>query len=156
MSVDAHVGEVVPQAVVATPLEDQEAPDNTVYLIVGERSFPCRRTGVSWHMMQFGHAQRKAQRIRSPHADVPDSTDPNKKVPCVCDQCKKAQAERTEAGMDMMDAMRALILKILKPEHKQDFIDYMDEADVEPNELESAIGDTIGRLGNQDSNAGKA
>lgn len=123
-------------------------PDNTVYLIVGGRSFPCRRTGVSWHMMQFGHAQRKAQRIRAPHPEVDGK-------PHDCAQCKQAQTTRTEAGMDMMDAMRALILKILKPDVKQDFEDFMDEADIEPNELEEAVGDAIGRLGGQDSNTGK-
>jgi hypothetical protein len=31
-----------------------------------------------------------------------------------------------------------------------------EEADLKPNELEEAIGDVIGRLGNQDDNTGKA
>lgn len=133
-----------------------QVEDKTVYLILGERSFPCRRVGVSWHMMQFGHAQRKAQRIRTPHADVADPNDVSKKIPCACGQCKKAQSERTDAGMEMMNAMRALILKILKPEVKEDFVDFMDEAELEPNELEEAIGNVIGRLGGQDPDKGKA
>jgi hypothetical protein len=84
-----------------------EKPDTTVYLILGERSFPCRRTSVTWHMMQFGHAQRTAQRIRAPHPDVVDPEDTNKRIPHDCPQCKKAQSDRTNAGMEMMNAMRA-------------------------------------------------
>lgn len=150
MSVDAqypHIPDISPNSVTPVP---QVVDDKTVYLTVGNRSFPCRRVGVSWHMMQFGHAQRRAQRIRAPHPDEGGK-------PHDCDLCKKAQSDRTAAGMDMMDAMRALILKILRPEVRQDFEDFMDnEADVEPNELEEAIGNTIGLLGGQDSNAGKA
>lgn len=135
---------------------DVELAPNGIYLEVGKERFECRKTSVSWHMMQFGHAQREASRIKPPHKDGEcpfDGALADRPENYKCHACKTANEQRSQAGMDLMAAMRSLILKVIKPHERERFIYFMDEeADLDEGELEEAIGSVLSRLGNQDAN----
>lgn len=123
----------------------------SIYLEVDKEKFECRKTSVSWHMMQFGHAQREASRIKPPHkeGECPKVEGEEDKK---CAACLTAIEQRNQAGVDLMAAMRSLILKVIKPDERERFIHYMDEdADLDEGELESAIGDVLAQLGGQDT-----
>lgn len=132
---------------------ENEKPSNGLFLSVGEELFACRKISVSWHMMQFGHAQREASRIKPPHKDGECPGPYVNEEKEQCKYCAEASDQRSQAGMDLMAAMRSLILKVLKPEERDRFIRYMDdEAELKEGELEEAIGDVLSQLGGQDKN----
>lgn len=114
-----------------------------VYLTLGGESFRCRNTSVSWHMMEFGAAQQKAARANPVHKDNDEGK------PCKCPACEEASKARAEAGMDMMAAMRKLILAVIVKSERDRFLKFMDEAELDNGELEEAIGNVIAELGKQ-------
>lgn len=127
-----------------------ETHEKGLSLNIGDESFRCRRISVSWDMMTFGAAQQRAARAKPIHKDNPDGTPHN------CAPCKDAAEERNAAGMEMMAAMRALVLKIIVDSDRNRFLNFMDTAVLENDEFERAIGEVIGKLGNQDSKGPKA
>ncbi len=137
-----------PEATV--PVEGELEPSaKGLHLNVGGQSFRVRNTSVSWHMMTFGAAQQKVARNKPIHKDNEEGK------PCRCPHCEAATQARNEAGVDMMAAMRNLILSIIVPSDRARFLDFMDTAELNPNELEEAVGEVIGKLGSQDNNGPK-
>ncbi len=135
----------------STALEGQiEKAATGVYLYLGNESFRCRKSSVSWHMMTFGAAQQRVARNKPIHKDNEDGT------PHDCPSCKEAAQERSEAGMEMMAAMRQLILSIVVPSDRNRFLKFMDTAELDENELEKEVGKVIAELGKQDDSGPKA
>lgn len=119
--------------------------DKGIYLVINGEHFKCRKVSVSWQMMNFAAAQKKARSIHVPeHLPEDDS------------RRKDAEERRNAAGLDAMVAMQQITLKLLKPEERERFDTFMAENDVEPGVLEEAIGDVIAAIGAQDDDKGKA
>lgn len=118
-----------------------------VYLIIADEKFECRRVSVTWQMMQFAEAQRKA------NTNIPRLPEDHPKV-------IEAHRIRNEAGMEMMSTMLKTIRVLLKPYERTRFEEFMDtlsqsEEGIEPGALESAIGEVIAAVGGQ-AGKGKA
>ncbi len=114
--------------------------DSGLYLRIRDEKFECRRVSISWQMMQFARAQRAAQ------VDIPRNLDRNS------ERYKELSEKRNNAGMRLMSLMLDSIMVLLKPHERERFEEYMDKISsdgLEPNELESAIGDVIGQVGGE-------
>lgn len=122
--------------------------DDGVYLILGTQMFGCRSVSVSWQMMKFAVAQRNA------NAPIPHPKDfENKKHLELCKSCADISKRRNDAGMSLMTTMHDTVLILLQPEERERFEEFMITAELEPEELENAIGNVIAAVG---SGKGKA
>lgn len=112
---------------------------------VAGRSFPIRRVGVTWQLMQFAKAQRAAQ------APVPE-LDPDMPLN-IQEDIQAKRAKREEAGQQLLLVMYSTINKLLRPEVRDDFAEFLDDPDtvLEPDELETAIGNAIASVADPDS-----
>lgn len=112
---------------------------------VAGRAFPIRRVGVTWQLMQFAKAQREAQK------PVPE-LDPDMPLNVQEDTLAK-RAAREAAGQDLLLVMFTTINKLLRPEVREDFAKFLDDpdTDLEPDELETAIGNAIASVADPDS-----
>lgn len=129
---------------------DDEVDDN-IYLKLGAEQFACRTVGLTWEMMKFAKAQRVAQ-LKAPHPAVDGEGEPH-----TCKACKAVEDKKNAAGTDAMIGLHSMITKVLKPEERDRFNDFMDDAELEPNELESALGEVVSELGKErDTDEGKA
>jgi hypothetical protein len=107
-------------------------------LKVGGREFPLRRVGLTWQLMKFAKAQRAAQK------PVPE-LDPDMPLN-VQEDIKEQQAKRAEAGNDLLLTMHDTLLRMVHPDHRDQLVEFLDEAELEPNELEEAIGNAIAEV----------
>lgn len=127
-----------------------EVVDNTVYLELQGEKFACRKVGLTWEMMKFAKAQRVAQ-LKAPHP----AKDPEG-LAHSCKACDDIRSKQQEAGTDAMIGLHSMIIKVLKPTERDRFNMFMDDAELEQNELESAIGDVIATFGGEaDGTEGK-
>lgn len=110
----------------------------SVYLTVGGQKFLCRRVSVTWQLMQFAKAQQAA------NITVP------RNLPEDHPKRKELEEKRNAAGMKLLSTMYDTIMKLLDPRERDSFEDFMSTADLEPDELEKAIGDVISAIGNDD------
>lgn len=111
-------------------------------LVIRDETFECRRVDVSYQMMKFAVAQRKAQ-VTIPK-NMPDG--PKK---------KEMEAKRNAAGMSLMDTMLSTVMALLKPHERDRFDEYMNdlamsENPLKPGEFQEAIGEVIAAAGGQE------
>lgn len=109
-------------------------------LKVGGREFPLRRVGLTWQLMKFAKAQRAAQ------APVPEF-DPDMPLN-VQEEIRQQLAKRNEAGNDLLLTMYDTLLRMVHPDSRSQLTEFLDEAELEPNELEEAIGNAIAEVAN--------
>lgn len=121
-----------------------QVADDTVYLTLGGHDFACRRVSISWQMMKFAVAQRDA------NAPIPHPKDYELETHrSACKSCSDIHKRRNDAGMTLMATMHDAVKILLRPDERDRFEDYMSTAELEPEELENAIGDAIARIGSQ-------
>lgn len=108
---------------------------DAIYLTIGKEMFECRRVAITWQMMKFAVIQRQA-RIKVP--EYLDETDPKRVA---------VEERRNAAGMELLAIMHDTIMLLIRPEERDRFEEFMMSAELLPNELESAIGNTIAQLG---------
>lgn len=116
-------------------------------LVIRDEEFECRRVDVSYQMMKFAVAQRKAQVVIP--KGMPDG--PRK---------KELEAKRNAAGMSLMDTMLSTVMILLKPHERERFDTFMEEIGMSdkpllPGEFQEAIGEVIAAAGGQEGQ-GKA
>lgn len=111
--------------------------ESGIYLVLGKERFAAKRVSVSWQMMQFAVQQKKSKVFIPTHlpADHPER--------------KAAEEKRNDAGMELMVIMHDIVMKLLRPFERERFIEFMATAELDPGELESAIGDLIGAMGGE-------
>ncbi len=132
----------------AEPLSgDIDGEHDGLCLIVRGEAFECRRVDVSYQMMKFAVAQRKAQ-VNIPK-NMPDG--PRKEA---------LKEQRNQAGLSLMDTMLSTVMILLKPHERERFDTYMEELGMSekplnPGEFQEAIGEVIAAAGGQDGR-GKA
>lgn len=128
---------------------DRREDDNSIYLTLDGHDFECRRVSVTWQMMRFAIATRDAN-APIPH---PKEFDDPKHLER-CKSCADIAKRRNDAGMGMMATMHDTVMKLLKPHERDRFELFMRDAEVEPDELEHAIGDVIARIGSEGKDKG--
>ncbi len=110
-------------------------------LYIRDEVFACRRVDVSYQMMMFAQAQRKAQ-VPIPK-NMPDG--PAKEA---------LKDKRNQAGMSLMDTMLSTVQALLKPAERDRFHQFMmdislTENPLKPGEFQEAIGEVISAAGGQ-------
>lgn len=116
-------------------------------LYIRDEVFECRRVDVSYQMMKFAVAQRKAQvAIPKNMPDGPRKTD--------------MEAKRNAAGMSLMDTMLSTVMILLKPHERERFDAFMEELGMSekpllPGEFQEAIGEVISSAGGQEGKDSK-
>lgn len=126
---------------------DIDGAHDGLNLYIREEVFECRRIDVSYQMMKFAVAQRKAQVVIP--KNMPDG--PRK---------TELLEQRNAAGMSLMDTMLSTVMALLKPHERVRFDTYMEELalsdkPLNPGEFQEAIGDVIAAAGGQEGK-GKA
>lgn len=141
----ASVEELEAQLAAAKAVEGDVVDGNGgVYLTIRDEQFECRRVNVSWYIMKFARAQRKAQ-INIPK-NMPQGP-----------MRTELEEKRNSAGIELMAIMLDTVNCLLKPHERDRFENYMDtisETGLEPGELENAIGNVIAAVGGNEE--GKA
>lgn len=122
---------------------------DTVYLELNDKKFECRRVSVSWQMMKFAVAQREAA-TPIPHPKEFELATHRE----ICKSCADVSSKRNNAGMTLMATMHDTILRLLRPSERERFEEYMIDAELEPEELENAIGEVIAAIGSQGKDKG--
>lgn len=112
-------------------------------LNIREASFECRRVDVSYQMMKFAVAQKKASVV------IPKGLDKESQ------RYKDLTEQRNEAGMLLMATMLETVTILLKPHERQRFDTYMSEVSMgdnplNPGEFQDAIGEVIAAAGGQE------
>ncbi len=111
-----------------------------IYLTVRDEAFEIRRVSISYPMMKFAQARRKAEVHIPKH--LPED-DPRR---------KKAEATRNAAGMEIMALLLDATQILLKPNERDRFDSYMMELSMtdeglKPGELEEAISQAMAAVG---------
>lgn len=111
-------------------------------LNVRDESFECRHVDVSYQMMKFAVAQRKANVV------IPTGLDKESQ------RYRDLSEQRNEAGMMLMATMLETVNILLKPHERQRFDTYMSEVSMsdsplKPGEFQDAIGEVIAAAGGQ-------
>lgn len=137
-------------------IEEREAPvegnvvdgQGGIFLTIRDEEFEIRRVSITYPMMKFAQARRKAE-IRVPEHLPKD--DPRR---------VKAEEKRNEAGMEIMALLLDATNILLKPSERDRFDQFMTELSMsdeglKPGELETAISDAMATVGGADEQ-GKA
>lgn len=111
-------------------------------LVIRDEEFECRRVDVSYQMMKFAVAQRKAQ------VPIPKNMPKGPKR-------EELEAKRNAAGMSLMDTMLSTVMILLKPHERERFDAFMEEIGMSekpllPGEFQEAIGEVISAAGGQE------
>ncbi len=114
-----------------------------IFLLVRDEAFEIRRVSISYPMMKFAQARRKAE-VRIP-----------KHLPEEHPQRKKAEETRNNAGMEIMALLLDATQILLKPHERERFDQYMMELSMtdeglKPGELEESISAAMAAVGEVD------
>lgn len=129
--------------------EEILAPDSIdgahdgLMLLIRDEAFECRRVDVSYQMMKFAVAQKKAGVV------IPKGLDKDSQ------RYKDLMEQRNEAGMSLMATMLETVTILLKPAERGRFDNYMAEVSMsdnplKPGEFQDAIGEVIAAVGGQE------
>lgn len=139
-------------------LENEKTPDTVegtvvdgeggLFITIRDESFEIRRVSVSYPMMKFAQARRKAD-VHIPESFHKD--DPRR---------KRMEEKRNEAGMEIMALLLDAMQILLKPKERERFDQYLTELSMsdeglKPGELEDAIGEAMSLVG-ETTDKGKA
>lgn len=132
-----------------TPIEGTVVDgEGGLFVTVRDESFEIRRVSVSYPMMKFAQARRKAE-VHIPAGWAKD--DPRR---------KKLEEKRNEAGMEIMALLLDAMQILLKPKERDRFDSYLTELSMsdeglKPGELEEVIGHAMSLVGDAEDK-GKA
>lgn len=116
-------------------------------LNIRDEAFECRHVDVSYQMMKFAVAQRKAQVVIP--KGMPEG--PRK---------TELETKRNAAGMTLMDIMLSTVMILLKPHERERFDTFMEDLGMsdnplKPGEFQDAIGEVIAAAGGQEGKESK-
>lgn len=127
---------------------DIDGENDGLFLNIRDELFECRRIDVSYQMMKFAVAQRKA------NVNIP------KNMPQGAAR-KALEEKRNQAGMSLMDTMLTTVLALLKPHERDRFDEFMNDLalsdnPLDPGEFQQQIGEVIAAAGGQKGKGRKA
>lgn len=100
-------------------------------LEIGGQKFNTKPISPTWHLMKYAKAQQRGWQASKDYETAKKAGD------------QKAQDEAEtimeEASNQLLVIQHNLIMRIIKADERKRFEDFMDEADLEPNELEEAL-----------------
>lgn len=119
--------------------DDIDGEHDGLTLMIRDEPFECRRIDVSYQMMKFAVAQRKARVV------IPKNMPEGPRRTAL-------EAQRNEAGMSLMDTMLSTVMALLKPHERDRFDSHMSDLamsdePLNPGEFQEAIGEVIAAAG---------
>lgn len=113
-------------------------------LEVGGQSFQTKAISPTWHLMKYAKAQQVGYQAGKDYKAAEAAGDDEAKA--------KAEEDWEQANSQLLVIQYNLIMRLLKADERARFEAFMDEADLEPNELEEALGNAISQLDGGEEN----
>ncbi len=105
---------------------------------IGGQSFETKTISPTWHLMKYAKCQQRGWQASKDYKTAKSAGDEEAQ--------NAAEVIMEEATNQLLVIQYNLIMRILKADERARFEAFMDEADIEPNELEEALQQAIGDM----------